>query len=41
MEFKRIIRKRGSSSVAERLFADEEGTGSSPVSRSKIVVRYH
>ena len=28
--------KRGSSSVAERLFANEEATGSSPVSRSKI-----
>ena len=34
-EFKMIIRKRGSSSVEERLFANEEATGSSPVSRSK------
>ena len=40
-EFKGIIRMRGSSSAAERLFANEEATGSSPVSRSKIVARYH
>ena len=32
--FRRIIRERGSSSAAERLFADEEATGSRPVSRS-------
>lgn len=34
-EFKMIIRMRGSSSAEERLFADEEVTGSSPVSRFK------
>ena len=33
-EFKRIIRMRGSSSAVERFFANEEVTGSSPVSRS-------
>ena len=39
-KFKRVIRKRGSSSAVERLFANEEAAGSSPVSRSKIV-GYH
>ena len=34
-EYKVIIKERGSSSAAERLFANEEGTGSNPVSRSK------
>ncbi|MBA7660680.1 hypothetical protein ES703_68684 [subsurface metagenome] len=34
-QFKRIIRKRRSGSAAERLFSNE-GTGSSPASRSKI-----
>lgn len=34
-KFKRIIRMRGSGSAVERFFANEEVTGSSPVSRSK------
>ena len=34
-EFRRIIRKRGSSSVVERLFANEEVGGSNPPSRFK------
>ena len=39
-EFKRIIRMSGSSSVAERLFADEEVGGSNPPSRFNKRVKW-